>query len=298
MNLPEEIRNKEFGLSFRGYNVDEVEDYIEDLLERYDAVYSENVELAERNKKLEAALEALKKEAAEQKSEEQSGVRDAKELLARVEASARELIIKAQAEAKLIKDKAAEEAEKILLNAKEERARAAEEIKALKESLINIKGKNEYAQQRGQGEEISAKVTALKDEYSLLKKEVEAFRTNLYKIYSSHIQRISEIEIPSLDEETELKKKETVSGPGETFGYEKSENDVEREDFSELLKANEGDAGKENTDGELLELIKTIKPENENPVSVLGDAALKSPKSQSFQDVKERLYKAGATDKR
>ena len=46
MNLPEEIRNKEFSISLRGYNISEVEDYIEMLLEKYDTLYNENAELA------------------------------------------------------------------------------------------------------------------------------------------------------------------------------------------------------------------------------------------------------------
>ena len=39
MNLPEEIRNKEFSIALRGYNISEVEDYIELLLEKYDTLY-------------------------------------------------------------------------------------------------------------------------------------------------------------------------------------------------------------------------------------------------------------------
>jgi cell division initiation protein len=41
MNLPEEIRNKKFNKSLRGYDIDEVEDYIELLLHKYDELYAE-----------------------------------------------------------------------------------------------------------------------------------------------------------------------------------------------------------------------------------------------------------------
>ncbi len=59
MNLPEEIRNKEFSISLRGYNISEVEDYIEMLLEQYDTLYNENAELADRLSQLSARHEAL-----------------------------------------------------------------------------------------------------------------------------------------------------------------------------------------------------------------------------------------------
>ena len=62
MNLSEEIRNKEFSVSLRGYNITEVEDYIELLLEKYDELYAENAKLADRladlSGKYEAALAA------------------------------------------------------------------------------------------------------------------------------------------------------------------------------------------------------------------------------------------------
>ena len=59
MNLPEEIRNKEFSIALRGYNISEVEDYIELLLEKYDTLYNENAELADRLSQLSARYEAL-----------------------------------------------------------------------------------------------------------------------------------------------------------------------------------------------------------------------------------------------
>lgn len=58
MNLPEEIRNKEFSTSFRGYNINEVEDYIELLLEKYDVLYDEAAALAKRLEQLNAQLES------------------------------------------------------------------------------------------------------------------------------------------------------------------------------------------------------------------------------------------------
>lgn len=60
MNLPEEIRNKEFSVSLRGYNITEVEDYIEMLLEKYDELYEENAKLADRLMRLREQQEAEK----------------------------------------------------------------------------------------------------------------------------------------------------------------------------------------------------------------------------------------------
>ena len=75
MILPDEIVNKEFSRARRGYDIDEVEDYIALLLEKYDTLCRENMSwknlksvltVLENKKKSETSanelLEAAKKE--------------------------------------------------------------------------------------------------------------------------------------------------------------------------------------------------------------------------------------------
>lgn len=45
---PNEISNKEFKKVFRGYDIDEVDDFLEGIVEDYDKIYKENITLKEK----------------------------------------------------------------------------------------------------------------------------------------------------------------------------------------------------------------------------------------------------------
>lgn len=45
---PNEISNKEFKKGFRGYDMDEVDDFLEQIVDDYEKVYKENINLKER----------------------------------------------------------------------------------------------------------------------------------------------------------------------------------------------------------------------------------------------------------
>jgi len=85
MNLPEEIRNKEFSISLRGYNIQEVEDYIEMLLEKYDMLYNEAAALSDRLSQLSAKLEA----SSAAKSDAEAAIEEAKKEAAKIIADAK-----------------------------------------------------------------------------------------------------------------------------------------------------------------------------------------------------------------
>lgn len=55
MLSPKEIEKRSFSRAMRGYNTDEVDEYIDFLCQKYELVYSENLEL---NEKLKAALQS------------------------------------------------------------------------------------------------------------------------------------------------------------------------------------------------------------------------------------------------
>lgn len=45
MLTPLDIENKKFGRSLKGYNVDEVDDFLDELTSEYERLYKENAEL-------------------------------------------------------------------------------------------------------------------------------------------------------------------------------------------------------------------------------------------------------------
>lgn len=48
MLTPLDIENREFKKSFRGYNVNELDEFLDDILEDYERVYKENIELKDK----------------------------------------------------------------------------------------------------------------------------------------------------------------------------------------------------------------------------------------------------------
>lgn len=61
MLTPLDIHNKEFGHSFRGYNEGEVDEFLDDIVKNYEALYRENAELKDSVERIESKLEQYKK---------------------------------------------------------------------------------------------------------------------------------------------------------------------------------------------------------------------------------------------
>ncbi|HOB21135.1 MAG TPA: DivIVA domain-containing protein, partial [Candidatus Atribacteria bacterium] len=45
---PMDIHNKEFSKAFRGYNEDEVDQFLDEIVEEFERLYKENIELKDR----------------------------------------------------------------------------------------------------------------------------------------------------------------------------------------------------------------------------------------------------------
>lgn len=144
MNLPEEIRNKTFTRSMRGYNIDEVEDYIEMLLEKYDDLYRENAELRSRIDAGTAELDNSKK----------------------ISGNADGIISDARAEGERIKAAAKADADRMLMSTKADCESVAERYRGRIEEL-----KKEHDALAG---EVNAFKARLFSEYSRHIKEIEA----------------------------------------------------------------------------------------------------------------------------
>lgn len=60
MLTPLDIQKQEFGVKMRGYNADEVDDFLDLVGKDYEKLYKENAELRERVKQLDKAVEQYK----------------------------------------------------------------------------------------------------------------------------------------------------------------------------------------------------------------------------------------------
>lgn len=164
MNLPEEIRNKEFSTGLRGYKIQEVEDYIELLLEKYDKLYNENTALADKLTRLAAENEEIRQKA--QKTEEEARLR-AEEIIAEARATA-------DKEVRLAESAIKGEVRKAIERAEEEKRAAAAEVALQKTRLQELK--NEYAALRSSCEDLRAERDTVRAQRTLLAGETSSLR--------------------------------------------------------------------------------------------------------------------------
>ncbi|SHE55700.1 DivIVA domain-containing protein [Caloramator proteoclasticus] len=121
---PNEIINKEFKKTFRGYDIDEVDEFLEQLSEDYEKLYKENLNLKE---KIEALNEKLSH-------------------YVNLESTLQNTLLLAQSAADQAKESSKKEAELIIKNAQEA---ANELVKKAEERVLEINKeyeilKNEY----------------------------------------------------------------------------------------------------------------------------------------------------------
>ncbi|RKD27850.1 cell division initiation protein [Caminicella sporogenes DSM 14501] len=109
MITPLDIENKEFSKSFRGYNENEVDEFLEKIIESYEKLINENANLKEKNKLLEEQVEKYN-----------SIERTLKDTLVVAQSAAEEVAVNANKKAELIIKEAEEKAKKIIENANDE----------------------------------------------------------------------------------------------------------------------------------------------------------------------------------
>nr|WP_273701893.1 DivIVA domain-containing protein [Tepidanaerobacter acetatoxydans] len=103
-----EIQKKEFSKSMRGYNKEEVDEFLERLTENYEKIYKENKDLKEQIEFLEGKIQSYKEIEATLKN-----------TLILAEKTAEEVKINAQKEREIILKQASMQADKILQHAEE-----------------------------------------------------------------------------------------------------------------------------------------------------------------------------------
>lgn len=215
--LSEEMINHEFSRAFKGYDIEQVEEYIEKFIGMYEQLVNENKELTLRYEQLVKALEDNKEtvEAAARLSEERERiVEDAKaqgqaliseaeteaqgillgakqkaqSTIENAEGMARRLLTEAKsraesmdAETQNVKKASQAEAESIIADAKEE---AKKLIRATKVNCVK------------RLDECNRELDAAKAEHDAIRKKAADFKAMLFEAYSAHILSIENIEIP------------------------------------------------------------------------------------------------------
>ncbi|SNX55275.1 DivIVA domain-containing protein [Thermoanaerobacterium sp. RBIITD] len=130
MLTPMDIHNKEFKRSFRGYNENEVDEFLDKIMEDYELLYKENSELKDRvnimNDKLQSYTNMEK---------------TLNNTLIVAQRSAEDLKQNAKKEAELIIQEAQQNAEKIMQRANQEVVRIRTELENQKKRLNVFKAK-------------------------------------------------------------------------------------------------------------------------------------------------------------
>ncbi|TDT61835.1 DivIVA domain-containing protein [Fonticella tunisiensis] len=119
---PNEISNKEFKRVFRGYDMDEVDEFLEQILDDYEKLYKENITLKEKITSLNEKIEHY----------------------ANMESTLQNTLLLAQTAADQAKESSRREGEMIIKNAKD---KAAEIIREAENSAAEINKKNEILKQ-------------------------------------------------------------------------------------------------------------------------------------------------------
>lgn len=109
MITPLDIQNKEFSKAFRGYNESEVDEFLDKIIDSYDKLTNENVELKDRNKLLNEQIEKYN-----------NLERTLKDTLVVAQSTAEEVAMNANRKAEMIIKEAEEKAKRIIENANNE----------------------------------------------------------------------------------------------------------------------------------------------------------------------------------
>jgi len=106
---PMEIHNKEFPRSFRGYNEEEVDKFLDSVVEEFERLYKENMDMRDRVSMLNDQINHYK------------ALEDTlKETLVTAQKTAEDVVANAQKKAEMIVHESEEQAKKIIENANQE----------------------------------------------------------------------------------------------------------------------------------------------------------------------------------
>ena len=213
--MTDEMVNREFSRVFKGYDVDEVEDYIEALAELYNQVANENRELAlrcdalngaltENNEKL-AELQGISERRdeiiAEAQKEAHSIIIDAREkaqaTIDTAESTARQLLLGIKEKSESVERELAERREQTDAQCKATLDAAIDEAKTLiKATKLNCQKRQSESEQRmiEAQRTLEESLTEKREEYERLCQSASEFRRRLIELYSGQIASLGTLE--------------------------------------------------------------------------------------------------------
>lgn len=157
---PIDVRRKEFKTSVRGYNADQVDDFLDSVADEFERSYSENLRMREEISSLRERLEQFEK----------------------LEDSIQSALVHAESAANDLRDSAASEAENIRNNAN-------------REAEFTMKEANERAQQTLA--DSSSKVERAQESYEALKKAKQDFAADFRHLLKSYIAVMDNVDLIS-----------------------------------------------------------------------------------------------------
>jgi cell division initiation protein len=110
---PMDIEQQEFSRSFRGYNEEEVDDFLDKIVKDYEELINENVRINEEIEKMKERLKEFSELEASLRGALLNAQKSAEEMKGRVENEAKVMVKKAEIEAEVIKQKASKKEDEV-----------------------------------------------------------------------------------------------------------------------------------------------------------------------------------------
>ncbi|RJX16737.1 MAG: DivIVA domain-containing protein [Desulforudis sp.] len=209
MIKPLDVRNKEFRRCFRGYDEQEVDGFLDHIVDSMEKMLQENTELWERVERMETAVAHYKELEDVLKSTMLIAQKTAQETKYSAEKESEVIIQEAQARATEILRQASQESEEILRKASTESERMLTDSREQAETVLR------QAQREGSRvlDEATAKINRIMMEYEELQKQSKIFRAKFRSFLNAQIEMLDSDDkrrdsqsFPELPESAELAK--------------------------------------------------------------------------------------------
>lgn len=162
MLTPLDIHNKEFKRSFRGYNEDEIDEFLDTVVKDYETLYRENIDLKETVDRLKSKVENFE----------------------RLENTLHNTLVVAQETAEEVKLNANRESEDLRSSAQRE----AEDLRASAKREADLIIKEAQAKGKSMYEEALEAVRHKNMEYQVIEQKMEYFRTQMKTLLMTQMQ--------------------------------------------------------------------------------------------------------------
>ncbi len=231
---PDSIRKKTFMTVKGGYDIDEVEDYLDQVAKEFDELAKKNDENEEKIIKLVDKINEYREDEEAIKNALLISQRESNKIINDAKAQARDMIESAKTEQIRLAEQSDAECKRIINEHKENCAKLIKENTDITEKKIAL---------------IRSKYTAEKEEYDNLKREVTLFKAKLLPLYKEQLALIMQIpeapveavpapvEEPAVNEEEEKAAEEAAAEEAEKAAKEAAEAaaEAEKEHIDKIL---------------------------------------------------------------